>query len=82
MIFTPLPLSQTVTHSQTPSPPWSVTYFMDGPVDNQTFNDTLQKLSGPLMEKSQSGSNRIRMDGQLTARQLSILGRVRIDGGG
>ena len=26
----PLPLSQTVTLSQTP-PPWSVTYFMDGP---------------------------------------------------
>ena len=31
MIFTPLPLSQTVTLSQTPSP-WSVTYFMDGPL--------------------------------------------------
>ena len=31
MIFTPLPLSQTVTLSQTPSPLWSVTYFMDGP---------------------------------------------------
>ena len=27
----PLPLSQTVTLSQTPSPLWSVTYFMDGP---------------------------------------------------
>ena len=27
----PSPLSQTVTLSQTPSPPWSVTYFMDGP---------------------------------------------------
>ena len=32
-------------------------------VDNQTFGDTLQKL----MEKSQSGSNRILMDGQLTS---------------
>ena len=39
-------------------------------VDNQTFGDTLQKL----MEKSQSGSNRILMDGQLTARKLSIHG--------
>ena len=28
----PLPLSQTVTLSQTPSPLWSVTYFMDGPL--------------------------------------------------
>ena len=37
-------------------------------VDNQTFGDTLQKL----MEKSQSGSNRILMEGQLTARKLSI----------
>ena len=26
------PLSQTVTLSQTPSPLWSVTYFMDGPL--------------------------------------------------
>ena len=33
MIFIPpLPLSQTVTLSQTPSPLWSVTYFMDGPL--------------------------------------------------
>ena len=33
IIFTPppSPLSQTVTLSQTPSPLWSVTYFMDGP---------------------------------------------------
>ena len=28
----PLPLSQSVTLSQTPSPLWSVTYFMDGPL--------------------------------------------------
>ena len=28
-----LPLSQTVTLSQTP-PPWSVTYFMDGLTDD------------------------------------------------
>ena len=27
----PPPLSQTVTISQTPSPLWSVTYFMDDP---------------------------------------------------
>jgi len=30
-LYPPLPLSQTVTLSQTPSPLWSVTYFMDGP---------------------------------------------------
>jgi len=30
MLLTPLPLSQTVTPSRTPSP-LSVTYFMDGP---------------------------------------------------
>ena len=30
MLFNPLPLSQTVTPSRTPSPS-SVTYFMDGP---------------------------------------------------
>ena len=30
-LYSPLPLSQTVTLSQTPSPLWSVTYFMDGP---------------------------------------------------
>ena len=30
MLFTPLPLSQTVTPSRTPSPS-SVTYCMDGP---------------------------------------------------
>ena len=40
-------------------------------VDNQTFGDTLRKLSQLLMKKSQSGSNRILRDGQLTARQLS-----------
>ena len=31
-------------------------------VDNQTFGDTLQKLSQLLMEKSQSGNNRILKD--------------------
>jgi len=31
MLLDPLPLSQTVTPSRTPSPP-SVTYFMDGPL--------------------------------------------------
>ena len=30
-LYPPLPLSQSVTLSQTPSPLWSVTYFMDGP---------------------------------------------------
>ena len=30
-LYPPLPLSQTVALSQTPSPLWSVTYFMDGP---------------------------------------------------
>ena len=38
MIFTPLPLSQTVTLSQTPSPLWSVTYFMDGPLFSLLLN--------------------------------------------
>ena len=33
MLLTPLPLSQTVTLSRTPSPS-SVTYFMDGPLGN------------------------------------------------
>src|SRR6218665_155806 len=32
MLLTPLPLSQTVTSSRTPSPS-SVTYFMDGPIE-------------------------------------------------
>src|SRR6218665_1355653 len=32
MLFTPSPLSQTVTPSRTPSPPSSVTYCMDGPL--------------------------------------------------
>ena len=36
MIFTPpSSLSQTVTLSQTPSPLWSVTYFMDGPYGSE-----------------------------------------------
>ena len=33
MLMNPLPLSQTVTPSRTPSPS-SVTYFMGGPKDN------------------------------------------------
>ena len=41
-------------------------------VDNQTIGDTLQKLSRPIMENSSSGSNRILLDDQLTAMQLSI----------
>ena len=32
-LYPPPPLSQTVTLSQTFSPLWSVTYFMDGPCD-------------------------------------------------
>ena len=31
MLFTPSPLSQTVTPSRTPSLPSTVTYFLDGP---------------------------------------------------
>ena len=37
---------------------WGRTFDKDK-VDNQTFGDTLQKLSQLLMEKSQSGSNRM-----------------------
>ena len=40
----PLPLSQTVTLSQTPSPPWSVTYFMDGPIAYKENQNRLIQL--------------------------------------
>jgi len=38
MLLNPLPLSQTVTPSRTPSTPSSVTYFMDGPTLYSTLN--------------------------------------------
>ena len=41
-------------------------------VDNQTFGDTLQKLSQLLIEKSQSGSNRIPNQGWSTICQAVI----------
>ena len=47
MLLTPLPLSQTVTPSRTPSPS-SVTYFMDGPCDfmrNYSGSDVVALLS-------------------------------------
>ena len=51
-IFTPpSPLSQTVTLSQTPSPPWSVTYFMDGPFWPVWVRDFLDCLNAHLMPK-------------------------------
>ena len=40
----PLPLSQTVTLSQTPSPLWSVTYFMDGPLESNIILVMLNSL--------------------------------------
>ena len=40
----PLPLSKTVTLSQT-LPPWCVTYFMDGPIRPET-RDLLSSSSG------------------------------------
>ena len=45
------PLSQTVTLSQTPSPLWSVTYFMDSPLF-QTQDEVDEKdfeVEWPLM---------------------------------
>ena len=51
-IFTPpSPLSQTVTLSQTPSPPpWSVTYFMDGPTDvAQVFTFIVSEEMSPYI---------------------------------
>ena len=52
-----LPLSQTVTLSQTPSPPWSVTYFMDGP-----FRDLDKTFSRGLISRStQNRPNCLRM---------------------
>ena len=47
----PLPLSQTVTLSQTPSPLWSVTYFMDGPLRTVRFQIGL-RFSCPWLEDS------------------------------
>ena len=47
----PLPLSQTVTLSQTTSPLWSVTYFMDGP-KTEKFLSNFKFLSNCPMPKT------------------------------
>src|SRR6218665_2973473 len=49
MLLTPIPLSQTVTLSRTPSPS-SVKYFVDGPIDNISMSLETYDISQSALE--------------------------------